>query len=385
MAVLVVSKAWEPRELDELQELLKCEAFAGLKIIDNVPQDATYDLLYIITVIPYPALSAYRQYSFKYKNIHIAMVINKPPMIRSAHYEIDYLDIMYRLIVSGQTVESRAGPTRSLFGINMNIDLKCGFPLMTSKKVFYRGIEEELRFFLNGQTDSKILSDKGVHIWDFNTTKEVLAKLKLPYEEGTMGPMYGFLWRHFGATYEGPNADYTGKGFDQIANVLKLLLNDPFSRRIQLTSYDPSVAHLGVLNPCHTIGAQFYAQKNTETEYYLNYFMYQRSADWCCGVPFNIASSSLLVFLICETLNRMQSAIKWLPGTFSYSICDAHIYENHVDNAILQMLRMPLIKERPSINIDMTTSDDPVETLLSFKCKLENYTSCSPVQYTMNP
>ena len=137
--------------------------------------------------------------------------------------------------------------------------------------MFWKGIVEELLFFIRGDTNSKHLEDKKVNIWKGNTTQEFIDNLGLPYNEGDMGPMYGFNWRHFGAEYNGCNMDYKGKGFDQLTKVVEEIKNNPHSRRILMSDFNPAEAHKGVLYPCHSLILQFYVRDGC-----LDVTMYQR-------------------------------------------------------------------------------------------------------------
>ena len=142
-----------------------------------------------------------------------------------------YLALLQRILGEDQEGrETRNGKVFSIFGPTLEVDLREGFPLLTTKRMFWRGIVEELLFFLRGSTDAVQLAEKGVHIWDGNTTSEFLASRGLPYEPGDMGPMYGWNWRFFGASYKGKDASYKGQGFDQLAEVLRMLKEEPASR-----------------------------------------------------------------------------------------------------------------------------------------------------------
>jgi dihydrofolate reductase/thymidylate synthase len=234
------------------------------------------------------------------------------------HQECQYLQLLQQTMISTQR-QTRNAKTFSIFSEKLSFDLTKGFPLLTTKKVFLRGIFEELLFFIRGQTNSKILESKGVNIWKPNTSKEFIEKCGLPYEEGDMGPLYGFNWKYFGAEYLGCDIDYTEKGYNQIDNVLDLLINDPCSRRILLTDYNPSIADQGVLYPCHSIIIQFYIKNE-----YISCNMYQRSADLYLGLPFNISSTALLLLLVAKLTNK-------IPHKMNIIIGDAHIYVEHIN------------------------------------------------------
>lgn len=188
------------------------------------------------------------------------------------HEEDAYLNMLNEILEQGDYRETRNAKTYSVFGKRLEFDLKNGFPLITTKKMFYRGIIEELLFFLRGDTDTKKLEDKKVMIWHDNVSKEFIEKNNKNLEEYDMGPMYGFQWRHFGAPYEGCHQRYDGKGFDQLKNVIDLIVKDPHSRRILMTTYNPTQAEEGVLYPCHGLAIQFYVEKNNR----LSLQMYQR-------------------------------------------------------------------------------------------------------------
>lgn len=259
------------------------------------------------------------------------------------HEEYQYLELLDNCLKHGNVRKTRNATTHSMFNSSISFDLKRGFPLLTTKKVFLRGIFEELMFFLRGQTDSKILEAKGVRIWQPNTTKEFIASCGLPYDEGDMGPMYGWNWKHFGADYVDSKTDYSGKGYDQLAYVMDLLKRDPFSRRILMTTYNPSSAKQGVLYPCHSIVIQFYVRESDD-RYYVSMSMYQRSVDLACGLPFNIASNALLLHLVCASLNASGGSTDgklYVPDVLTIVLGDIHIYNQHVENVKVQLERTP--------------------------------------------
>lgn len=185
--------------------------------------------------------------------------------------EIEYLRLLSKTLYMGDFRQTRNSKTYSLFDEKLVFDLKDGFPLLTTKRMFWKGIVEELLFFIRGDTNSKHLEDKKVNIWKGNTTQEFINNLGLPYKEGDMGPMYGFNWRYFGASYEGCNMDYKGKGFDQLTKVIEEIKNNPHSRRILMSDFNPAEAHKGVLYPCHSLILQFYVRDGC-----LDVTMYQR-------------------------------------------------------------------------------------------------------------
>jgi len=255
--------------------------------------------------------------------------------------EQKYLDLLKKIYEKGDERQTRNAITKSLFGEKLEFDLSNNiFPLLTTKKMFLRGIFEELIWFLKGDTDSKLLEEKKVNIWKKNSSKQFLESMNLDYEEGDIGNMYGFQWNHFGAEYVGCQENYDGKGFNQIEYCLDLLKTDKFSRRIIMTTYSPSEANKGVLYPCHGLIVQWYVKEVNKINY-LSCHMYQRSADAFLGVPFNISSYSLLTYLFCEILNNDNFDCKFKPDKLIISFGDIHIYENHYEQIKEQIKRKP--------------------------------------------
>ena len=207
-----------------------------------------------------------------------------------------------------------------MFGAFLEHDLKEGFPLITTKRVFFRGVIEELAWFLRGSTNAQELQDKGVHIWDKN------AEAYDETEGIDCGAIYGFLWRHFGAQYKDCHTDYTDQGIDQVSSVIRQIKDDPNSRRHIICGWNPSAP--ASLPPCHVL-YQFYVQDET-----LCVQMYQRSADLFLGVPFNIASTALLTHLIAHECDLEVGTMRIIFG-------DVHIYENHLAAVREQLGRLP--------------------------------------------
>ena len=211
----------------------------------------------------------------------------------------------------------------------MRFSLRDSFPLLTTKRVFWRGVAEELLWFVRGDTNANHLAEKKVHIWDENGSKEFLEKQGQGHrEQGDLGPVYGFQWRHFGAKYVDMHTDYTGQGVDQLAEVIHTIKTNPDSRRIIMSSWNPTDIPQMALPPCHTM-CQFYVSNGQ-----LSCQLYQRSADMGLGVPFNIASYALLTVMIAHVCGLE-------PGDFVHSIGDAHVYSNHVEALHQQLEREP--------------------------------------------
>ena len=241
--------------------------------------------------------------------------------------EQQYLDLLDRVLTSGTPREGRNGDTVARFVEHLSFDLREGFPLLTTKKMFWKGIVAELLFFLRGSTDTVELKEQGVRIWNGNTCKEFLASRGLSYREGLMGPMYGYQWRHFGAPYNSETGQPEEKGVDQLSALLKGLVEDPHSRRHVMTSYNPSQTSQRVLAPCHSIVLQFFVDRQ-----YIDVYCYNRSSDLFLGLPFNIASTSLLLHII-GRLTGLE------PRRVHLTLGDAHIYKAHVTQVREQLSR----------------------------------------------
>lgn len=254
--------------------------------------------------------------------------------------ENQYLNCLYEILKKGNKRQTRNAITYSLFGKTMEFDLSEGLPISTTKKTSIFNIFHELLFFFKGDTNTTHLSQLGIKIWEPNTSREFLDKVGLShYEERDTGPMYGYQWRHFGALYKGMNADYIGQGFDQIKYCLDLLKNDPTSRRIIMSSYNPNNGFEGVLFPCHGVFIQMYVSG----DYKLDMMMVQRSGDSICGIPYNFTSYGLFNYMICEVINNGDDykGKKLTPGRLIMNIGDIHIYDDHYSQAIRQILRDP--------------------------------------------
>ncbi|ETE65971.1 Thymidylate synthase, partial [Ophiophagus hannah] len=210
------------------------------------------------------------------------------------HGEFQYLQQVEQILRFGHKKEDRTGTgTLSVFGMQARYNLRDDFPLLTTKRVFWKGVLEELLWFIKGSTNAKELSAKGVKIWDANGSRQFLDKQGFfSREEGDLGPIYGFQWRHFGADYKDMNTDYTGQGVDQLQQVIDTIRNNPDDRRIIMCAWNPKDLSAMALPPCHAL-CQFYILNGE-----LSCQLYQRSGDMGLGVPFNIASYSLLTSMI---------------------------------------------------------------------------------------
>lgn len=287
--------------------------------------------------------------------------------------EQQYLDLLRKIIICGEERDGRNGKTLSLFGERLEFDLKDGFPLLTTKRVFWRGVVEELLWFLRGSTNAKELQAKDVHIWDGNTSREYLDAHGLEhYEEGQLGPGYGFQWRCFGGDYP-----LHENGIDQIRYVLRELTTNPHGRRAVLSAWNPKQAHAMALVPCHVL-YQFYIGKHG-----LSCQLYCRSQDVCAGTPFNIASTALLTTLLASLLGVPTDRIILIAG-------DAHVYEPHIENAKIQIERTPykcpqlkIKKEIPPITSELDEKIKWLETLTYEDFELLEYQCHPTLKYEM--
>jgi thymidylate synthase len=243
-----------------------------------------------------------------------------------------YLDLMNEILEKGAKKTDRTGTgTLSLFGRQLRFDLSEGFPLVTTKKLHLRSIIYELLWFLRGDTNIKYLNDNGVTIWN-----------EWADENGELGPVYGHQWRSWPAP--------GGKSIDQISQVIGQLKQKPDSRRHIVTAWNPAEVDKMALPPCHAL-FQFYVAEGK-----LSCQLYQRSADYFLGVPFNIASYALLTYMFAQQCDLM-------PGEFVWTGGDVHLYSNHVEQARQQLERKPFalpqlnIKRKPESIFDYEYND----------------------------
>ncbi len=234
-----------------------------------------------------------------------------------------YLDLIDRVLKEGVEKEDRTGTgTTSIFGHQMRFDLSKGFPLVTTKKTHLRSIIHELLWFIQGDTNIAYLKENKVRIWD-----------EWADENGDLGPVYGHQWRSW------PTPD--GKAIDQLSEVIKMIKENPDSRRLIVSAWNVSDIPNMALPPCHTF-FQFYVAEGK-----LSCQLYQRSADIFLGVPFNIASYALLTMMIAQVCGLEY-------GDFVHTFGDAHIYSNHMDQVNLQLERTPYPLPQMKINPEIT-------------------------------
>ncbi len=236
-----------------------------------------------------------------------------------------YLEILRDVLENGQDADNRTGIyARKVFGRQMRFDLSKGFPLVTTKKTFFRGIVHELIWLLSGNTNIKYLLDNNVHIWD-----------EWADENGDLGPVYGHQWRNFNS-----------QGYDQIRDIIERIKKNPQDRRIIVSAWNPAQIEQMALPPCHC-----FFQFDVTPDGKLNCMLYQRSCDMFLGVPFNIASYSLLTMMIAQVCGLK-------PGEFVHTLGNAHIYSNHFEQVKLQLTREPLPLPQVRINPDVKNIDD---------------------------
>ncbi|MFN2176989.1 MAG: thymidylate synthase [Anaerolineales bacterium] len=238
-----------------------------------------------------------------------------------------YLNLLEHILVNGVEKSDRTGVgTWSVFGYQMRINLNDGFPLLTTKKIHLKSVIYELLWFLKGDTNIKYLNDNDVRIWD-----------EWADENGDLGPVYGRQWRAWMSNDEKP--------IDQISYVLREIVENPHSRRIIVSAWNVSELDKMALSPCHAL-FQFYVVGHT-----LSCQLYQRSADIFLGVPFNIASYSLLTMMVAQVCGLQV-------GEFIHTFGDVHLYKNHREQAKLQLTRKPYPLPRMEINPDVTSIFD---------------------------
>lgn len=264
-----------------------------------------------------------------------------------------YLKLLKTVLKKGELIENRTNiNTISYFGTQTRYDISKSFPLLTTKKVYFKAIVHELLWFIKGDTNIKYLVDNNVRIWNEwpyekfknskeyknETIEEFAKKIKtnddFAKKWGNLGPVYGKQWRNF-------------DGVDQLINAINDLKNNPRSRRIIVSSWNPKEINNMALPPCHCF-YQFYVNGNK-----LSCQLYQRSADLFLGVPFNIASYALLTYMVAQVTNLE-------PHEFIHTIGDAHIYENHIDQVKIQLKRRP--KKLPTLKLNPN-----IKNILDFK------------------
>jgi thymidylate synthase len=287
------------------------------------------------------------------------------------HEEIQYLDLVQKILDNGFEEEGRNGPTKSLFGASMRFSLQGGrLPLLTTKRVAWKTCLKELLWFIRGSTSNEELVREGVHIWSANATREFLDGRGLTaYKEGQLGPIYGHQWRNFNGLYCGhgadqliPGVDQLIPGVDQLTQVIDTL-KDPAtrsSRRIVMSAWNPCQLDQMALPPCHVL-CQFRVQNGNQ----LSCALYQRSGDMGLGVPFNIASYAFLTHLLAKVTGLEAYE-------FVHFLGDCHVYPEHEAALREQMKRTPV---HPFPTLRITTLREKIEDYKVVDFVVEGYQS----------
>lgn len=301
--------------------------------------------------------------------------------------EYRYLDLMQKILEEGKEKDDRTNTgVLSLIGQQLRFDLtrkisdndqnyEIILPLITTKKMFTKGIIEELLMFIRGDVDTTKLSDKGIKIWEGNTSREFLDKNNMSHiEEGSLGKGYSFQWRAWGAQYKSKYTDHKKEpnAVDQLSEIVRMIKEDPYSRRIIMSAWNVSDLKEMALPPCH-MDYHFIVESTksavNENKRYLNCVMHQRSGDMFLGVPFNICSTALLTILI-------ASVCDLIPGEIIINIDDAHIYKNAIVQTKIQLERKPF--KFPKFNLKKKiTSIEDMENLVLDDFEIIDY-KCHP-------
>lgn len=281
-------------------------------------------------------------------------------MIQSKN-EQAYLDLICYVRDYGTAKGDRTGTgTLSHFGAQLRFDLADGFPLLTTKKMHLKSIIYELLWFLKGDTHVQYLQDNGVRIWNEWATADQTAKFNRP--AGELGPVYGHQWRNYGASKK-TDGSYNDDGIDQIQELINTIKTNPDSRRLIVSGWNPAEATQVALPPCHTLFQFFVADGKLSCQ------LYQRSADLFLGVPFNIASYSLLTHMVAQVCGLGVGEFVWTGG-------DCHIYDNHIEQVNEQLSRSlfepPTLKLNPEVIEIFDFNFDDI--------KIENYESHATIK-----
>jgi dihydrofolate reductase/thymidylate synthase len=261
-----------------------------------------------------------------------------PWVTSESEEQSQYMTIMRNIMRNGIDRGDRTGTgTISLFGTRQCYDLRDTFPLSTTKRIFFRAVFEELKLYLSGRTDNGILQERGIHIWDGNTSREFLDSRGLQrYPEGDMGETYGFNFRHFAGDYVDCHTSYPldgTNGYDQLENVINLLKNDPTSRRIIINLWNPATLHKAALPSCLMM-YQFYVDTHAKL---LHCQIYIRSSDYFLANNWNTCTGALLVHMLCAL-----EGINLTPGSITTITGDTHIYKTHLEQVNKNLEREPV-------------------------------------------
>lgn len=289
-----------------------------------------------------------------------------------------YLDMMSEVVKMGHYRTDRTGVgVYSKFGKTLRFNLQDNtLPLLTTKRVYFKGVAKELLWFIKGSTNTQELRKDNVHIWDGNASREFLDKRGLgSYNEGELGPIYGYQWRRWGEPYtpeNGPAPAQKPCGKDQLQDIIDTIQTDPYNRRMILSAWNVSQLSEMALPPCH-IMAQFYVHEKNNVKY-LSCSMYQRSADVFLGVPFNIASYALLTHMIAQ-----------VTGTRAYELVinfgDVHVYSNHVEQVKTQLQRYN--EGKPFCKLRMNPDKNNIDDFVYSDFKIVDYDPLATIKAPM--
>lgn len=341
-------------------KLIKCDRLTAVDVLTNNS-----------VCLEFCCFTQHYSYKYKTEGLHICKYINQHPHDYYNHPEKQYLNLVHDIIKFGIDCKDRTGVgTKSLFGVQMRFDLSDGFPLLTTKRMPFKMIVHELLWFLSGSTNVKLLRSHGIDIWNKNSSRQFLDKrglVNLP--EDYIGPAYGFQFRHSGGDYEAYLRGDTKNigGIDQVQHALDLINYNPTSRRIIINLWHPTQLSSMALPPC-LYSYHFRVYNNT-----LSCAITQRSGDVGLGVPFNIASASLLIHIFSK-LSKLK------PGTLIHTIDDAHIYNNHIEPIKAHLTRNPLPLPRLKIS---NRTQLRVEDFRSSDFNLDGYMNHPPIRMAM--
>jgi thymidylate synthase len=289
-------------------------------------------------------------------------------------WETQYRELIDRIWDEGHLVASRSGDTRSLFGAHLRCDLSKEYPVVSCKKGYPKTIFEELMWMIRGDTDVRNLRKAGVAIWNGHSSEEFLRDRGLPWREGDIGPGYGFQMRHAGAPYSGCDTDYHGQGVDQLAEIVRLLREDPTSRRIILNLWHVNQISEMSLPPCHMLyqwGVELYPEPTPSGKLgKLNCHLFQRSWDIMLG--WNPATAALLTHLLAATCH-------YDLGELVHSISDVHVYQDH-------RVGVEELRQRPLCNsprLQITKRHDDLRDYQFSDTMLDQYYPMPPIRMKM--
>lgn len=359
------------RSLDEalgmcIGDNLNINVIGGKKLYEEALRHPCLDIVYKTIVYrdesppDNPVIFYHESYNEELHNI-ITDDIKVYTFNEISNYEMDYINLIKRILKTPVRPDRTGVGCHGVFSAELEVDLTEGFPLLTGRRISLRLIFEELMWFIRGQTDAKILQKLNVNIWNGNTSKEFIEKRGLNYTEGQAGPIYGHQWRHWGG--------------DQLMKVIDTLWTDPFSRRHIVSAWNVEDLDKMVLPPCH-FGFQFYVSEIPGYSVrHLSCKVFMRSTDVMLGLPFNVASYSLLTIMIAQLLDMV-------PYKVIITMTDAHIYTNHLDGVNEYLNRTYNNLPTLEINKHLKNITD-IENLKDEDIILRNYYPNDPIKMNM--